>query len=224
MAESEPASDDYVIDCVKKMDSLGLDDYGFNLTRTHYEDEALWQTFRKQFDAALEKGLESAPEECADAIKRLDNKILTRFLDDLDFARQGPEGVSAAFQIFCLDQDSEDEVEEEEEEEEEDEGDAEDDNKPWSHEMGPGIIRSMCLMVDEASMRSFETEPYVIAVDALLHTGADLGYPGYFKVAIDSLMPKLYAAVGHFDLDKVAAAVDEDGIWRGMNRHVKSQK
>ncbi|KAM3499353.1 hypothetical protein MY10362_007375 [Beauveria mimosiformis] len=207
MAESEPASDDYIINCVKRMDSLGLDDYGFNLTRTHYEDEALWQTFRKQFDVALGRGLESAPEECADAVKRLDNKILTRFLDDLDFAHQGPEGVSAAFQIFCLDQDSEDDEEDDEEEGEEgeeDEDDAEDDDKPWSHEMGPGIIRSMCLMVDEAS--------------------ADLGYPGYFKVAIDSLMPKFYAAVGHFDLDKVAAAVDEDGIWRGMNRHVKSQK
>ncbi|KAJ4155949.1 hypothetical protein LMH87_001169 [Akanthomyces muscarius] len=202
MADSEPSG--YIADCVREMESLGLDEYGFNLTRTYYEDEALWQSFRCDFDAAMEKGTQA---EYADAMEPLD--IVTRFHDDVDFAGLGPEGVSNAFQIFCLDEDSEDEEDEEDEDEAEGDG-------PWSHEMGPGVIRSMCLMADEASMRSFKSTPYVIAVDALLHTGADLGYPGYFKVAIDCLMPKFYAAIGHFDLEKVAAAVDEDGIWRGM--------
>ncbi|ATY65878.1 WW Rsp5 WWP domain [Cordyceps militaris] len=208
MTEATP-SDDHIVACVKEMESLGLDDYGFNLTRTHYQDEALWQAFRKDFDDALERGADNAPKDCADAMKKLGPKVITRILDDVDFDQQRPEGVSAAFQLFCLDSDDEDDNEDE------DEADA---DEPWSHDMGPGIIRSICLMADEASMHSFETTPYVIAVDALLHTGADLGYPGYFKVAIDSLMPTFYAAIGHFDLLQVAAAVDGDGIWRRMKQ------
>ncbi|XWW96136.1 hypothetical protein V2A60_004107 [Cordyceps javanica] len=228
MAVSRAANSEYIVDCVREMASLGLDEYGFNLTRTYYEDEALWQAFRRNFDTALAKGAASAPTECADAMKKLDDNIVTRIHDDADLARQGPEGVSAAFQVFCLDGEDSDEEEEDEEEAREQQGRKESEGKgededgaagdepPWSHEMGPGVIRSMCLMADEASMRSVETTPYVTAVDALLHTGADLGYPGHFKVAIDCLMPAFYAAVGRFDLAEMAAAVDEDGIWRGM--------
>lgn len=190
----------YVAECVKEMQTLDLDEYGFNLVRTYY-DEALWQSFRRDFDAAMEGTAEYA------AIKPLN--IVTRFHDDADFAGLGPAGVSNAFQIFCLDSD------EEGEDDDHDHDHDEVDDGP-SHEMGPGVIQSVCLMADEASMRSFKSTPYVIAVDAMLHTGVDLGYPGYFKVAIDCLMPKFYAAIGHFDLAKVAASVDDDGIWKGM--------
>ncbi|OAA54621.1 Alcohol acetyltransferase [Cordyceps fumosorosea ARSEF 2679] len=211
MAQSKPNSG-YIVEYVEEMESLGLDEYGFNLMRTYYQDDDLWQAFRRNFDTALEKGMAG---EWSRAIEKLHDKVFTRIHDDLDLAGQGPEGVSAAFQTFCLDEEDEDEDEDEEEEDDEGGDDEEERDKdkgqersPWSHEMGPGIIRSICLMVDEASMRS--ATPYVIAVDALLHTGADLGYPGYFKIAIDCLMPKFYAAVGRFDLARVAAAVDKD--------------
>lgn len=205
------SGDGYVIECVQEMEKLNLDDYGFNVMRTYFGDETLWASFKAGFDDELEKGLKKAPAQCLAALDKLNEKILTRFTDDSDLADQTPAGVSQAFQIFCLDESDEEEEEEEEEDEDED------DDAPWSHEMGPGIIRSMCLMVDEGSMRSLGgPAPYVIAVDALLHTGVDFGYPGYFKVAIDALVPRFYAAVGKFELDQVAGSVDADGIWRGM--------
>lgn len=213
---SHSADDGYIVECVKEMEQMALDDYGFNVMRTYYADESLWASFKSGFDSEIEKGIAAAPPACADAMKSMEEKVLTRFSDDTDLDGQGPEGISAAFQIFCLDENDEDDGEDEEEEEDEED---EDEDKPWSHDMGPGIIRSMCLMVDEASMKSLGgPTPYVVAVDALLHTGVDLGYSGHFKVAIDSLMPNFYAAIGHFGLDEVAAAVDQDGIWRGMRK------
>ncbi|KAJ6785608.1 hypothetical protein PWT90_00480 [Aphanocladium album] len=215
MAASNTAGDGYIVDCVKEMESLNLDEYGFNLFCTHYEDEKLWETFKTVYEAEQQKGIASAPAECAAALKKLDDKLVTRMHDSVDYTHQAPEGISAAFQIFCLDE--EDSAEEDEGLEEDDDEIADEDGEgPWTHEMGPGFIRSMCLMVDDDCMNSVNATPYVLAVDALLHTGADLGYSGYFKVAIDCLMPKFYAAIGHFDLDKVAKSVDKDGIWRGM--------
>ncbi|KAJ3474397.1 hypothetical protein NLG97_g9865 [Lecanicillium saksenae] len=214
MATSNVASNGYIVDCVKEIESLGLNEYGFNLISTHYGDEEAWENFQKVYHTELKKGVDSAPAECAAAMKELDDKLVTRIHNDAQYSDKSPEEVSAAFQIFCLDEEESDE--EEEEAMAEDEESDEDGDGPWAHEMGPGFIRSMCLMADEDCMKSVTATPYVLAVDALLHAGADLGYKGYFKVAIDSLMPKFYAAIGHFDLDKVAKSVDDDGIWRGM--------
>ena len=54
----------------------------------------------------------------------------------------------------------------------------------------------MCLVVDAAAMTSMETDqPWVYAVDLYFdHTiKASSGeYPGYFRVAIDSILPELY--------------------------------
>lgn len=57
---------------------------------------------------------------------------------------------------------------------------------------------------------------HVIAVDARLYTGDHVGYHGRFKVAVDNLMPKFYAALRRCELVNISVAVNTDGIWRGI--------
>ncbi|XWW92083.1 hypothetical protein V2A60_000005 [Cordyceps javanica] len=200
----------YIIDCVYEMEDLALDDYGFNILRTYYGDEQLWETFQEGFHEKMQRGIAEAPLECSEAMQRLDDNILTRISQNPEFIDKGPADVSQAFQIFFLQPDDPEDIDPEEDTQT-------DQDEQWSDEIGPGIVTSMCLMVDRPSMESIVGDAsYVIAVDARLHTGNDLGYRGYFKVAINALMPKFYAALHRYELVDIAAAVDIDGIWRGM--------
>ena len=62
--------------------------------------------------------------------------------------------------------------------------------------MPAGLETGMCLVVDSAVMDSMATEkPGVYALDLAFDHGtqvADGEYPGYFRVAIDSVIPELY--------------------------------
>ncbi len=57
---------------------------------------------------------------------------------------------------------------------------------------------------------------HVITVDARLYTGDHVGYLGHFKIAVDTLMPKCYAALRRCELVNISVAVNTDGIWRGI--------
>lgn len=210
------------IACVNMMAEQDVEFYGFHLARTYYGDQELWLAFKDKFDYQVAQGATAVPAECARVVDRLRPKFLFRFADDKEHDGHTPQEVAAAFQIF-EDEDEEDEeitvedmsLEDDNDEEEDEDEDLDAQSNP--EDGGPGIVRSLCLMVNEESMRSQnEATPYVVAVDAMLHTGVDLGYPGYFKVAISALMPHLYAAVARHGLEDVAAAVDQDGIWRRM--------
>lgn len=192
------------------MEDLALDDYGFNVLRTYHGDEQLWETFQEGFGEKMQRGIDGAPRECAAAMQRLDDKVLTRIGENSEYADKSPTAVSQAFQFFFLQPDDPQDIDPEEDAETEQ-------DKRWSNEMGAGIVTSMFLMVDRPSMESIiDDASYVIAVDARLHTGQDLRYAGHFKVAIEALMPKFYAALRRYELVDIAAAVDTDGIWRGM--------
>lgn len=62
--------------------------------------------------------------------------------------------------------------------------------------MPPGLDRGMCLVVDKVAMDSMASdEPWVFALEASFDHRSqvpDGEYPGYFRVAIDSIMPGLY--------------------------------
>ena len=192
------------------MDESGLDRFGFVAFRAHFGDEGLWKRFQKRYHGLVDEGINSAPAACAEALKRIDDNIIVQFTDDSLFADQGPEGISSAFQICCL----------EEEVDDEEDGECED-GEEYFQGMTPGVASNMCLMIDEECMKSVSDEvaqsrPFIKAVDARLCDGVDLKYSGWIKVAIDSLIPKFYSAVATYDLADVAAAVVDDGIWTGM--------
>ncbi|KAJ2972998.1 hypothetical protein NQ176_g6847 [Zarea fungicola] len=220
MASSK--DDQATVACVNLMAEQDVEFYGFHLARTYYGDQDLWLAFKDKFDDQVEQGAAAVPAASARVMDRLRAKFLFRFADDKAYDGHTPQEVAAAFQIF---EDEDDEGEDvtvedmtlDDDNEESEDEDENEDAQSNPEDGGPGIVRSLCLMVNKESMRSQnEATPYVVAVDAMLHTGVDLGYPGYFKVAISALMPHLYAAVARHSLEDVAAAVDQDGIWRRM--------
>lgn len=71
-------------------------------------------------------------------------------------------------------------------------------------------------MYEVGSNNTTPPRSFIKAVDARLCNGVDLKYSVWMKVAIDSLMPKFYAAIATYELVDVAAAVGDDGIWTGM--------
>jgi len=60
----------------------------------------------------------------------------------------------------------------------------------------PGLDTGMCLVVDSAAMDSMATDtPWVYALDLSFDHESqvpDGEYPGYFRVAVDSIIPELY--------------------------------
>lgn len=86
-----------------------------------------------------------------------------------------------------------------------------------------GMINPMFIMVDEECMRSAlvkDGTPFVWAVDTNLCSGETLAYPGQFKVAVTSLVPKLYAALLVYEPAEVWAARAEGGGGRwGLERY-----
>ena len=62
--------------------------------------------------------------------------------------------------------------------------------------MAPGLDTGVCLVADKDAVESMESElPWVYALDMSFDhstTVPDGEYPGYFRVAIDSIIPELY--------------------------------
>lgn len=139
--------DDYIIAHIDTMEESGLDRFGFVAFRAHFGDEGLWKRYQKRYHELVDEGIKSAPAACAEALSRIDDNIIVQFIDDSIFADQGPEGISSAFQICCLDEEVDDDDEQDCEEGEE-----------YFQGMTPGVASNMCLMIDEECMRSVADE------------------------------------------------------------------
>lgn len=190
---------------VQRAETEHWDNFGFWAFRVHFSDPDLWEGFEAGFFHLLNEGIAAAPAESG--MSRLDDNVMVRFVSDEDIANQGPEGVSYAYQL-CID----------EEQGPEDDEDA--DAEGWPEAPEPGMVTSMCLMVDEECMRSVVgrtpgSTPFVKAVDASLHRseGKKLPYSGCFKVAVRSLITKFYAALLLYDPADIAATVPDSGVW-----------
>lgn len=128
---------------INAMKESGLDRFGFVAFRTYFEDEGLWQRFQKRYHELVDEDINSAPTVCAEALKRIDDKIMVQFTDDSLFPDQGPEGISSAFQICCLEEDEDNDEDEEGEEGEE-----------YFQGMTPGVASNVCLMIYDECMKS----------------------------------------------------------------------
>lgn len=148
------------------------EDWGFIMFRTDYRDEALWERFLDEYDPILQEGMARAPAPASTAgVERVREKLYMKIVSDDCLANKGPAEVALAYRMLGEDDDLE-----------------------------PGLQTKMCLMVDEDCMRSVterrpNTPPFVKAVDVTLGENQDLGYPGFFKVAISSLVTEFYPAL-----------------------------
>lgn len=62
--------------------------------------------------------------------------------------------------------------------------------------MAPGLDTGLCLLADTAAVESMNSDlPWVYALDMRFDHSSEVEdgeYPGYFRVAVDSVIPELY--------------------------------
>ncbi|GAB7347687.1 hypothetical protein MBLNU459_g5251t1 [Dothideomycetes sp. NU459] len=173
------------------VEDAGYADFGFLVIRTSYEDESLFDQWAEEFSNLVEKSI----TESADADGLIDKLMLTMIVDE---QLQGAswEGI----QEFV--------------------DEARDDNM-----VPPGLDVGFGLAVDQEVMRSLihpksGEEPWVWAVDTDYEftetSGRDATdtYPGYFKVALTSVMTEFYAAIASPDVNVAGLWSLAKPIWK----------
>ncbi|KAH9206726.1 hypothetical protein DL95DRAFT_347250 [Leptodontidium sp. 2 PMI_412] len=182
--KTKPERDPYV----QIVEDEGFMDFGYLCFRTTYADDARWEKWQENFDAGLEGGLVG----CAGR-ERVAERLMVMFVDDSDLDGVGFSDVAKAFA----------DVKE-------------------NGDFGPGLDVGMCLMLDEEAMASLlepveGKDPWVWAVDVSYDfDGAQMedGYPGRFKVAIDSLISDLWPLLAGSSMQPESLWQPENSIWK----------
>ena len=175
---------------VERVSKAGWQEFGYLMFRTHYSDEDLWESFLDDYDPILQAGIDRAPK--AARVDRIIDKLYMDILSDDCMADKGPADVAEAFRGFAKDDD-----------------------------VQLGLRTKMCLFVDQECMESViepagDVPPFVKAVDVKLGDDGELGYAGFFKVAISSLIIQFYPALAACkDTSELCPAENE--IWRTMS-------
>lgn len=84
-----------------------------------------------------------------------------------------------------------------------------------SEGIAPGLDIDLCLVADKAAIESMDSElPWVYALDMYFDHSQEVEegeYPGYFRVAVDSVIPELYPMLTA--MRPVEMWSPEDKIW-----------
>ncbi|KAJ6069371.1 hypothetical protein N7499_011258 [Penicillium canescens] len=180
-------------------------EFGFLVFRTDYSNEDIWVQFLEECNEILEEGIENAPAESG--LSRVAECVFMKIVDDDSLANELAERVAFAYRLCAEDME---------------------DDEPGDR-LVAGLQMRMCLMVDGDCIRSVvgsgsggeDGVPSVKAVDVTLGLdgvdGVDggLDYSGVFRVAIRSLITKLYPALlaCHRTGDLMPA---DGGVWKGV--------
>lgn len=82
--------------------------------------------------------------------------------------------------------------------------------------MAPELDIGLCLLVDTAAVESMNSDlPWVYALDMNFDHSSEVEqgeYPGYFRVAVDSVIPELYPMLTAMPPAELWALGDE--IWQ----------
>ncbi|RAK95646.1 uncharacterized protein BO80DRAFT_429737 [Aspergillus ibericus CBS 121593] len=168
-APPKPLFEEPVDAVVQVVERAGFDDFGFIIFRAEYSDEERWDTWQEQFLKRLDDSLAQASGG-----KRIEEKLLTPIFDDSDLHGATLEQIQEAFETYN-----------------ENEG------------VPPGLYVGWCVVVDKAAMESLLNpvegeEPWVIAMDLSFDHTSEVPegeYPGYIRVAVDSVIPEFYPFV-----------------------------
>ncbi|KAJ5734879.1 uncharacterized protein N7483_000004 [Penicillium malachiteum] len=147
---------------VEVVERGGLHDFGFIVFRTNYLDDERWQQWDTEFQRIIDASIEDA-----NGGKKIEYKCLTLIYNDEDMADATHEQIQQAYYGF-----------------KETEG------------VPARLDTDMCLIVDSTAMASITTDkPWVYALDLSFDHESppeDGEYPGYFRVAVDSVITELY--------------------------------
>ncbi|XWX00630.1 hypothetical protein V2A60_008651 [Cordyceps javanica] len=219
---------------VRRVETAQWAEIGFLVFRTYYADEGLWEHFQQRFGEVVDRGIVAAPPGAG--LARISSRVKLPLVSDYALVDLGPGGIAHIYRdsVSNLAGDGDDE---EEEDSEDDDDDEEEDDGGHLASLDPGLRMPMCLMVDEECLRSMRADdpddpdaaaaaaPFVKAVDAKLATNKDLHYAGWFRVSVQALVPRFYAAVQFYEPVEISAAVDEStGIWTGMKSPPSSRE
>ncbi|KAJ5914229.1 hypothetical protein N7504_003112 [Penicillium tannophilum] len=166
---------------VEVVERGGFDDFGFIVFRTDYSDEERWQQWHKEFQRIIDASMKRASRG-----EKIEDKCLLLTYEDEDMAGVTHEQVLQAYYGY-----------------QETEG------------IPVGFDTGMCLVVDSDVMDSITTDkPWVYALDLSFGFDdespiADGEYPGYFRVAIDSVITELYPTL---------TAMTPSELWPSDNR------
>ncbi|TQV91717.1 WW/Rsp5/WWP [Cordyceps javanica] len=243
-AEAEAEADvslDNTQRLVRRVEAAQWAEIGFLVFRTYYADEGLWEHFQQRFGEVVDRGIVAAAAPPGGGLARISSRVKLPLVSDYALVDLGPGGIAHIYRdsVSNLAGDGDDEEEEDSEDDDEEEGEKEEEEEDDGGHLAsldPGLRMPMCLMVDEECLRSMRADdpddpdaataaPFVKAVDAKLATNKDLHYAGWFRVSVQALVPRFYAAVQFYEPVEISAAVDEStGIWTGMKSPPSSRE
>ncbi|OQD69000.1 hypothetical protein PENPOL_c002G07085 [Penicillium polonicum] len=164
---------------VEVVERGGFDDFGFIVFRTDYSDEQRWEQWHKEFQRIIEASIERASGG-----KKIEAKCFMPTYEDEDMAGATHEEILQEYSGYR-----------------ETEG------------VLPGLDTGMCLVVDSAVIDSITTDkPWIYVLDLSFdHENqlADGEYPGYFRVAVESVITELYPML---------TAMTPSELWPSDNR------
>ncbi|KAI1497267.1 hypothetical protein F5X99DRAFT_397652 [Biscogniauxia marginata] len=176
---------------VQTLQRAGFPPWGFVMVRTYYRSESRWEQFQKKLDAMCDEQLN---DETGDGLEKVQEALEFKMIEDPRLQDMSPEEARRHFHI--------------------------------AKAMGgiaAGLNISVLLMGDAGAVNSVLNDdtddgsvPYITAVD-VTEAGEPGGYPGHFKVSIDSLLCELYPKLSMvLRPQSIWSMMDEaDGIWTG---------
>ncbi|KAJ5278948.1 hypothetical protein N7478_004320 [Penicillium angulare] len=161
-----------------------LDDFGFMVFRTDYSNAQRWEQWDKKFHQRLDASLKRASGGT-----KIEDKCLIPNYEDEDLHNADYHQIQRAFKGF------------------------------WDNEgVPPGLDTGICLVVDRVAMESMaNNKPWVYALDLSFDHRIRVPngeYSGYFRVAVDSILPELYPML---------TAMSPQQLWPSDNRIWESE-
>ncbi|KAJ6038093.1 hypothetical protein N7499_003440 [Penicillium canescens] len=164
---------------VKAVERGGFDDFGSIVFRTDYSDEQRWEQWHKEFHRIIDASMEGASGG-----RKIEDKCFIPTYEDEDMADATHKQILQAYYEY-----------------QETEG------------VLPGLDIGMCVVVDSAVIDSITTDkPWIYVLDLSFHHESQLAdgeYPGYFRVAVESLITELYPML---------TAMTPSELWPSDNR------
>ncbi|KAI1076083.1 hypothetical protein F5B20DRAFT_341154 [Whalleya microplaca] len=176
---------------VQTLQRAGFPPWGFVMVRTYYGSESRWEEFQKKLDAMCDGQLN---DETGDGLEKVQKALEFKIIEDPRLKGSGVEDARRHFHV--------------------------------AKAMGGvavGMDISVLLVGDVGAVDSVlnddatdESVPYITAVD-VTEPGELGGFPGHFKVSIDSLLCELYPKVsmGLSPRSLWSMIEEADGIWTG---------
>ncbi|KAI5919752.1 hypothetical protein F4810DRAFT_685562 [Camillea tinctor] len=169
----------------------GFPPWGFVMVRTYYRSDSRWEQFLEKFDAACDAQLS---HETGDGLDKIKEMLEFKMIEDPRLEDASLDEARIHFQYAKS------------------EGG-----------VAAGLEMSVLLLVDAGVVNSVLSDdkddssaPYVVSVD-VTEVGESEGYPGHFKVSIDSLLCELYPKLCMSLSPRSLWAMmdDADGTWTG---------